>query len=194
MKDKIDNLSHEYISLIEVEIRLDVTMIKEDSKTGLDQTTHTEDDQSMDKITRVGQDMTPIIDVDIGTIQEVIKGMPDQIIIIITEGETLGIRITIEIGVSYTRDKIEIDRAVEALVTVGQAQVLGQLQIEIESDALSVGNLTNCPTRQASREAEQIQQMFNMDEDQTILQTPLMDIDQDEQTVSPVETRHTLNL
>ena len=35
----------------------------------------------------------------------------------------------------------------------------------------------DCPIRQASREAEQKQQMFNMDEDQTILQTPLMDTD-----------------
>ena len=47
---------------------------------------------------------------------------------------------------------------------------------------------------QANRDAEQIQQMFNMDKDQTILQTPLMDIDQDEQTISPVETGNNLNL
>ena len=31
--------------------------------------------------------------------------------------------------------------------------------------------------------------MFNMDEDQTLLQTPLVDTDQDEQIISPVETR-----
>ena len=43
-------------------------------------------------------------------------------------------------------------------------------------------------TRQANREAEQVQQMFNMDEDQTILQTPLMDVDQDGQTINPGET------
>ena len=36
--------------------------------------------------------------------------------------------------------------------------------------------------------------MFSMDEDQTILQSPLMDIDQDEQTITPVETRDNLNL
>ena len=47
---------------------------------------------------------------------------------------------------------------------------------------------------QANREAEQIQQMFNMDEDQTILQTPLMDVDQDRWTISPVETRENLIL
>ena len=46
----------------------------------------------------------------------------------------------------------------------------------------------DCLTRQANREAEQIQQMLNMDKDLTILQTPLMDIDQDRQTISPVET------
>ena len=50
------------------------------------------------------------------------------------------------------------------------------------------------PTRQVSREAEQIQQTFNMGEDQTILHTPLMDVDQDRQTISPVETRDNLNL
>ena len=33
-----------------------------------------------------------------------------------------------------------------------------------------------------------------MDEDQTILQTPPMDVDQDRQTLSPVETRDNLNL
>ena len=41
----------------------------------------------------------------------------------------------------------------------------------------------DCPTRQASMEAEQLQQMFNMDKDQAILQTPLMDTDEDEQTI-----------
>ena len=31
--------------------------------------------------------------------------------------------------------------------------------------------------------------MFNLDEDQMILQTPLKEADQDEQTITPVETR-----
>ena len=42
---------------------------------------------------------------------------------------------------------------------------------------------------QANREVEQIQQMFNMDEEQTILQTPLTDIDQVRQSISPLEAR-----
>ena len=50
-----------------------------------------------------------------------------------------------------------------------------------------------CPTRQASREAEQIQQMFNIDEDQTVLQTSLMDTDKDELTITLTETRDNLN-
>ena len=52
----------------------------------------------------------------------------------------------------------------------------------------------DCLTTQAHREVEQIQQMCNMDEDQTILQTPLMDIDQDGKTISAVEARDDLNL
>ena len=36
--------------------------------------------------------------------------------------------------------------------------------------------------------------MFNMDEDQTILQTPLMDTDEDKQAITPVEARDNLNL
>ena len=51
-----------------------------------------------------------------------------------------------------------------------------------------------CPSRQANKETEQIQQIFNMDKDQTILQTPLMDTDEDELTITPVETRDNLNL
>ena len=50
------------------------------------------------------------------------------------------------------------------------------------------------PSRQANKEAEQIQQMFNMDKDQTMLQMPLMDKDGDELTITPVETRDNLNL
>ena len=54
-----------------------------------------------------------------------------------------------------------------------------------------------CPVRlprETSREPEQIQQMFNMDEDQTLVQTLLMDTDKDELTVTPVDTRENLNL
>ena len=49
-------------------------------------------------------------------------------------------------------------------------------------------------TRQTNRKVEQIQQMFNMDEDQIILQTPLMDTYEDEQIITPVGARDNLNL
>ena len=140
MKDRVDNLNLEYISLIEVEVSLDINMIREDFKTGLDQTMHTEDDQGMDKTIDVGHDMILIIEVATDIIQEVIKGMGDWIIII--EGETLGNRIIIETGVGHTKDRTEIERMVEVLVTVDECQVQGWLQTEIGSYALSVENMT----------------------------------------------------
>ena len=39
-------------------------------------------------------------------------------IIIITEGEILEIKTTIGIGVGYTRDRVETEGMIEALVTV----------------------------------------------------------------------------
>ena len=63
MKDRIDNLNHEYISLIEVEDRQDAIMNREDLRTGLGQTTCTEEDHGMDKIKEVSQDMILIIGV-----------------------------------------------------------------------------------------------------------------------------------
>ena len=48
---------------------------------------HTEDDQGMDKTVQVGQGMILIIEVAMGIIKEVTKGMGGQIIAI-TEGET----------------------------------------------------------------------------------------------------------
>ena len=116
-------------------------MIREDFRTGLDQTAHTEDDQGIEKTIEVGQDMILIIEVVIDTIQEVIKGMEDRIIIT-TEGETLEIKITIGIGVGHTKDRIETEGMVEALVTVDQGQVQGQLQIGIGLNDLNAENMT----------------------------------------------------
>ena len=116
MKDRIANLSHKYISLIEAEVLLDITTIR-DFRTRLDQTTCREDDRGMYKTIQVGHDMILIIEVVTDIIQEVIKGMGDRIIIT-TEGETLEIKIMMEIGVGHTKDRIEIEEMVEAFVTV----------------------------------------------------------------------------
>ena len=48
-----------------------------------------------------------------------------------------------------------------------------------------------CLTTQENRE---IQQMFNLDDKQTTLQTSLMDTDDDKVTITPMETRDGLNL
>ena len=130
-----------YISLIEAEVRLDVMTIREDFITGFEQTMHTEDEQGMDKAIEVGQDMIQIIEVVMDIIQEVIKGIGDRILIT-TEEETLEIKITIEIGVGHTKGRIEIEGMVEALVTVDQDEIQGQLQTEIGLDALNVENAT----------------------------------------------------
>ena len=140
MKDKIDSLNHEYTSPIEVEDRQDAITNWEDFRTGIGQTTHTEGDQGMDKITEVGQDTILIIGVVTDIIWEVIKDTWDRIIV--TKKETLEIKITIGIGVGHMRDRIETEGTIEALVTVDQDQVWEQLQIGIGWDVLSVGNTT----------------------------------------------------
>ena len=119
MKDRINNLSHEYISLIEAEVRQDAIMIREHFRTCLDPIMHTEDDQGINKTIEVGQDMILIIEVVIVIIQEVIKGMGSRIITT-TGRETLEIKIMIGIGVGHTEDRIETEGRVEALVTVDQ--------------------------------------------------------------------------
>ena len=62
--------------------------------------------------------------------------------IIITEEETLGTRIMIEIGVGHMRDKIETGEMIEALVTVDQDQVWEQVQTGIGLDILSAESMT----------------------------------------------------
>ena len=117
--------------------------------------------------------------------------------IIITEGETLEIRIMIGIGVGHMKDRKDRrdDRRISnsrsrsgSRVTTNRNRIMCFECREYDHFA------RDCLTKWANREAKQIQQMFNMDEDQSILQTPLMDIDQDGQTISPVETRDNLNL
>ena len=57
--------------------------------------------------------------------------------------------------------------------------------------------MRECPARlarQTSRETEQIQQLFNMDEDQTLTQSLLMYTDEDELIIQPIDNRANLNL
>ena len=48
--------------------------------------------------------------------------------------------------------------------------------------------------REKNRETEQIQQMFSLDDDQRLLQTPLIDTEDDVMTITLMETRDSLNL
>ena len=62
---------------------------------------------------------------------------------------------------------------VQAIVGPGQGQ--GQVQIETESDVTSVGNMIifakDCPASREERELEQLQQMHNLDGEQTSLKS-----------------------
>ena len=49
--------------------------------------------------------------------------------------------------------------------------------------------MINCLTTHADRQVEQFQQMFNMDEGQTLLQTPLIDTNEVRQSVNTTEAR-----
>ena len=63
MKDRIGSPNHKLTNPIEVEDRQNTIKNREDFRTGLGQTTHSEEDQGMDKIIEVGQDMILIIEV-----------------------------------------------------------------------------------------------------------------------------------
>ena len=115
-------------------------MNREDFRTGLGQTIHTEECQGMDQITEVDQDMILIIEVVMDIILEVTRNMGYRIMV--TEVKTLETKITIEIGAGHMRDKIETEEMLEALVTVDKDHVQEQLQIGIGLDVLSVGSMT----------------------------------------------------
>ena len=109
---------------------------------------------------------------------EVIKGMGD--IITVTEGVLIEIKITVGIGVGHLKDRIEIGDSKSA----SNSGSWSHSRASTNRDRIRCFECREydhfareCPTRQVNRETEQIQQMFNMDEDQTILKTSLMDTD-----------------
>ena len=66
MKDRTDHLNHDFTNLTEVEVGLEVFMIREDIKRGSDQTMHIEDGQDMDRIIEAGQGMILTVEVVMG--------------------------------------------------------------------------------------------------------------------------------
>ena len=94
--DRVSHLSCEYINPIGVEVRIEVIIIREGTKSGLGPIMHTE----------AIQDITLIIEVVMEIICKVIKGMEEAIII----GEaTIEIKIMIGIGVGHTKGRLETE-------------------------------------------------------------------------------------
>ena len=113
MKDKRDHSNHEFINPTEVEIRLDITMIRENIKTGSGQTMCMEDIQDIVRFIEAGQDIILIIEVVTGIVHEVTKDMVDLIIIAIIEGVVIEIKIMIGTGVGHMKDRIGIEGRLE---------------------------------------------------------------------------------
>ena len=107
--------------------------------------------------------------------------MGDKIIIEMDSGEILEIKVVRETEVGHMIGKLEVitEETIGALVTVDQGQVLEQVPIEIGLDVLSFKSMIIlqeiAQQHKHTERIEQIQQMFNMDENQTLLLTPLID-------------------
>ena len=160
---------------------------------------HTEDNQDIIKIIEAGQDMILVVEVVMGIIQEVIQGMEGIIIVIIgiIRGNYKNQNYDRNRSRSYerqNRDGRDSRSATNSRSRLGSRASTNRDRIRCFKCREYDHFTRECLTRQASREVEQIQQMFNMDKDQTILQTPLMDTDKDKQTITSVETRDNLNL
>ena len=116
-----------------------------------------------------------------------------QGIIIIIEGMIIGIDFMIEIGVGHLKGQYRgrrNDRSVSNNRSrSGSRASTNRDRIRCFECREYNHFMRECPTRQESREMEQIQQMFNMDEDQTILQTPLTDTEEGKMTITPMENQ-----
>ena len=73
-------------------------------KAGLGQTMYTEDVKDIIKILGVGQDMIPIEEVVMGTIQQVVRDLVG-IVITIMEGVIIEIKIMVEIGLGHMKGR-----------------------------------------------------------------------------------------
>ena len=76
-----------------------------------------------------------------------------------------------EVEVGLDEGKIQVILAEMMEIVVGQNQVQELVLMEIELDALGVGNiiitLKDCPNLQTEKEPEWVQQMYNLDDEQT---------------------------
>ena len=72
------------------------------------------------------------------TTHDVIRGIEE---ILITAEVVTEINLIAEDGVGHLKDRIEVGEMTEVRVTIGLGQVLEQVQIETEFDALSVESM-----------------------------------------------------
>ena len=154
----------------------------------------------MNKIIEVGQDKILVIEVIMEIIWEVTQGMGDKIIIETDSEVILEIKVMKETGVDHMVGRLwdnnrRDDRSVSnSRSRSGLRASTNRGRIRC-FECWEYDHFTrDCPTTQTDREVEQIQQLFNMDKDQTLLQMPLMDVDQVRQSVSLTEAWDNLNL
>ena len=172
-------------------------MIRKDFRTGLDQTTYTEDNQGMDKTIDVGQDMILYYR---GNYRYNTRGNQRYWKWNNNNNRRGNFR-----NQNYDRNRSRSyerqNRNRRDSRSIRNSRSRSGSRATTNRDRIRCFECReydhfarDCLTIQANREAGQIQQMFNMDEDQTILQTPLRDVDQDRQIISPVEIRDNSNL
>ena len=100
-------------------------------------------------------------------------------------------------GVGHMKCRTEIEGMVEALETVDQGPVQWWLQIETGSDILSVENTiilqgTVQLDKQVGNQTNTTNVQYRWGSDN--ITNPMIDTDQDKQTISPVEIRDNFNL
>ena len=105
MKDKVNNLNHEYTNLTEVGNRIDV-----DIKAELGLIMHIGDAWYMIRTLEVERGIILIAEVIMVTMHEVIRGMQGTMVI---EGMIIGIDFIVEIGVGHLKDRIEAGEMME---------------------------------------------------------------------------------
>ena len=146
-------------------------------KIGIDQIAeieghHSEVEVSMNRTIGEDNDMLIIIEMILGeTIFEkceIIEVNISEVDIEITITEMTTLE-EVEVGVGKDNTQVIIEGMTE-IVVVGQDQVQEPVIIEIASDVLSVANMIILlKTVQNHKRPEQIQQMYNLDEEQTTL-------------------------
>ena len=107
--------------------------------------------------------------------------MGDKVIIEMDSGKTLEIKAMREIGVGYEIGKLEvINRRDNRSISNNRSRSGSRVSTNRDRircfECQEYNHFTrDCPTMQVERKVEQIQQMFNMDKDQTLLQMPILD-------------------